>query len=204
MSLDKRRLQRRHNLRQSADSSTLMHHSHAYYVEKYITLFAGDKAYDNIAYPVAGNGVGCIVTLSPVDLMYCVNAELIITREFTALADSYTIDFNLGSNNLETTSTDVANFENQVIDISDLMLKFYKNFSEEAAYIRIKVSDAAAPVTLYGAHLKFTLYMEDSYGDYQNSISPMLIDDSIANKLFINKMDDASKDFEYLSKIKPR
>jgi len=198
MQIDNRRLQRRNNLRQSASPNTLMHHNHAYWNNIDYTLFAGDTRYTTNSY----RSVGARVYLNPVVLMYAVKAELILTTTFAG-TDSYSVNLVIGTEEYETTSTVVTTYENTIIDISDAMIVFFKIFREEEAYIQVKVSNSANALDLFGVTLRFTTYEEDTYGDYKNSVSPMLINDSNVNKVYIKALDEESKTFEYLSGIKP-
>ena len=200
MQIDNRRLQRRNNLRQSTSPNTLMHHNHAYWNNIDYTLFAGDNRYTTNSY----RSVGARVYLNPVVLMYAVKAELILTHTFgTAGVDSYCTNLVIGSNSYEVCSRVATSYENTVIDISDAMIEFFKNFREEEAYIQVKVSNIATPLDLFGVTLRFTTFMSDTYGDYTGVTSQMLISDSDVNKSYIKAMDNEAKEFTYLSGIKP-
>jgi hypothetical protein len=197
--ITKRDLQRRYGLPQSEPSENLMHHHHAYWNELNYTLFAGDTRYTTNSF----RSVGSKVYLNPVVLMYAVKAELIITATFAGTPDTFSVNLVIGTNSLETTIDTALTYENTVIDISDLIQRYFINFREEQAYIQVKVSNIAVPLDLMGTYLRFTTYMEDTYGDFKNVVSPMLIDKSDINKVYIRDLDEQSKEFEYLSGIKP-
>ena len=201
MTIIKRDLQRRHGLPQSSPPESLMHHHHALWDDKIITLCASGTSYTNTTYLA----IGAKVVLNPAVLVYAVKAELVTTAEFTAGGgDSFIIKLSVGSNDYEYTFTSALTYENSITDISIPITDFFKDFVEKEFSISVKVSNAGNPVTLHGAYLKFTIYLEDSYGDYSNSVAPMLIDKSNINKESIKKLDILSRDFEYLSGIVPR
>jgi hypothetical protein len=199
MKLDKRRLQRRYNLSQSQPPENLLHHQHAFWDTKRYTLFAGDTRYTTSSY----RAVGTKVLINPIEIMYAVKAELIITATFAGTPDAFCVNFNIGSTAYEECSREVLTHGNYTIDLEDTIKAFFKTFREENAYIEVKVSNIAVPLDLFGAQLVFTTYMEDTYGDYANVTQPMLTDDSDINKSYVKALDEESKTFEYLSGIKP-
>ena len=196
----KRELQRRHGIRQSSPPENLMHHHHALWDDKIITLFASGTRYTNTTY----QAIGAKVVLNPIVLMYIVRAELVTTADFVAGGDSFTIKLSVGSNDYEYTFTSALTYGNSITDIRVPITDFFNIFEEAEFNISIKVSNAGNPVTLHGAYLKFTIYQEDSYGDYANSVKPMLIARSNINKEPIKLLDDESKEFVYLSGIIPK
>lgn len=200
MSLGKRDLQRRYNLPQSVPSSNLLHHFHSVWDDRFITLFAGDKSYNNAAYVPTG----AKILINPLILMYAVKAELVLTTTFVPAGDSYTVKLTIGSSSYEYNFTNTTTHENVVTDIEADIVEFFKVFREDNFSIEIKVSNTANPVTLYGVNLKFTIYLEDSYGDYTNIVTSMLTDSSDIDKSFIKSLDEESKDFTYISGIVPR
>jgi len=177
-----------------------MHHSHAYWQTKRYTLFAGDARYTTSSY----RAVGAKVVINPIEIMYAVKAELIITATFAGAPDSFCVNFNIGSNAYEECTREVLVHGNYTIDLEDTIKAYFKSFREGNVYIEVKVSNIAVPLDLFGAQLVFTTYMSDDYGDYANVTQPMLTDDSNINKAYIRDLDEESKSFEYLSGIKPR
>jgi hypothetical protein len=201
MKIDKRRLQRRYNLSQSQPPENLLHHTHSYWNDKIITLFAGNEAINSTIYKPKGlKGY-----LQPVDLMYIVSADLVITSSFAAGGgDTYSIKLSVDADDYEYLFSDAITYDNEVTNISKPMKNFFKKFETSNVNISVKVSNAANPVIIYGAYLRFTTYQEDTYGDYESPTNPMLITDSIVNKDYIKKLDVEAQSFEYISGIKPR
>jgi hypothetical protein len=198
--IDSRRLQRRNNLRQVVADNQLMQHSHSFWEEVNYTLFASNITYNSLT-PTA---LGCRIYLNPVVLMYSVKAELILTTTFAGGGDSYTAVLWVGSTPYSYHFTTAVTYQNSVTDITFPIKVFFEEFTEKEAYVTMEVSNAATPVELYGAQLRFTVYGEDNYGDYANAIQPLLIDKSNVEKSYIKLMDKQAQGFTYLSGIEPR
>jgi hypothetical protein len=200
MPLTKRDLQRRYGLKQSNEPSSLSRHSHAFWQEINYTLFASNITYNSLT-PVA---LGCRVYLRPIPLMYSVRAELVLTTTFAGGGDSYTAVLWIGTTPYSYNFTTAISYQNSVTDITIPIKAFFEEFTEKEAYVTMEVSNAGTPVTLYGAQLRFTVFGEDTYGDFQNSIHSMLVDKSSIDKALIKKLDAQAEGFSYISGIEPR
>ena len=199
MNIDSRGLQRKNQLRQSLPPEDLMEHRHSYWRhQEYMLRGADSGAITSLAYIYAGQ----VVRLDPIVLMYATKAEFFITSTFAGGGDTFTIKLELGTETIEEAFTATTTHELTMVDISEYFVSFFKNFVEVDAEMSIKVSNAATPVRVYGANIRFTLWERDSFGDYAKPTTRLLTDPYLSTKTVIQKYDKLSDEFTYLSGLR--
>lgn len=200
MNIDRRALQRRHQLRQSVPPEILVEHRHGYWRHQEYPFWVGGAAttIDSLTYVLRGQKI----RLDPVVLMYTTKVEFFTTVDFSGAGDTFSMKVDLGSVEIEEIFTDTYVHGLICLDVSQHFILFFKQFQVVDADLSIKVSNAASRVAVYGVGLRFTLWERDTFGDYAKPTSRLLTNPFLSQKVYIQKADKASDEFQYLSGLK--
>lgn len=193
--LTKRDFQRREGLRQSSPPEILMEHRHSYWAHQDYTIIAGRQVVTATSYAQTGP----VLRLDPVVLMFAVKIELHLTTTFAGPPDSFSIMLCLGSHCIERETFRASTHALSISDLSGEYGRFFPEFEAVDMGFAVKVSNAASPLSLHGAMLRWVLYEKDTFGDYEKPTSRLLIDKHLADKALIRMRDKEAEQFKYLS-----
>ena len=198
LSLQKRDLQRRHALKQQNHPANAMDHLHSDWMYYDVPLLGNTERVTSVG---SYTNVGYINELHPIPIMFAVSAYLIVTYTFASGVNTFSLKLEVGSLSTESTYTGASTFSLAKTDIRSLIIAYFKNFKEEELHLEAQISNVANPVDLHGAFLRFLLFKKDTYGDYQTSLSRLLIWRSDISKDLIAEYDRETSGYEYLSGI---
>ena len=207
MSLEKRRLQKRYNLRQSVDASKLLQHQHSLYSTQCYTFGGGRK---ETTTNNSGELYGNIIELDPFTFLYAVRAEVVLTCEFNPATSGeyFYLGFEMRSEDWSVSKTEwvkVYSYQHPfaagalggyIFNVNDSFTGFFKSFNAGKVYIRTSVSNSAYPLVIYGAHLRIVTYQEDTYGEYTTPFTQGILtaptDISEVMKVYADKLSKES------------
>ncbi len=191
-------IRQREGFLQGITPRNIGNHYHSSYDYKDFVLLAGKENITSITDVI----VGQILKIEPIYIIEAVGAKLFLTASFTTGgADSYTVT--LYTDTLLYTYTSAVSMTTSLIeiDISEEFKQFFKNTDNKDIYIMVKVSNAATPLTIYGATVRIYTMTKDSFGSSQSKVTKYLDGNGLVEKDYLNDIQLKDEKLEYIAEI---